>query len=109
MFILDYFKAFKAIGKVKEEINNMEKAKSGVATSEFWLGILGMLVTVGSAAVPFIPASALAWIAGVSAVVPSVYAIMRTIAKQTTTTKDDEFLAKLVEKLAPVIKLEVKE
>jgi len=97
----------KLMDEAKTEVVASDGAKKpGWKTSEFWLSLIGIGATIGAAAVPFIPASALAWIAGVSVVVPSVYAVMRTIAKQTTTTKDDKFLDRLVEKLSPVVKLE---
>ena len=81
------------------------ESKPGWKTSEFWLGLVGILATVGAAATPLVP-GILPWIAGASATIASVYIVARTVAKQTKTVKDDEFLDALAGKLAPLIKLD---
>lgn len=99
--------ASKLMEEAKTEVVVAGEKKAGWKTSEFWLGAIGVVATVGAAVAPMIPASALVWIAGVSTIVPSVYIVARTVAKQTKTTADDEFLAKLAEKLKPVLKLDL--
>lgn len=98
--------ASKLMEEAKTEVVVAGEKKAGWKTSEFWLGVIGVVATVGAAVAPMIPAGALVWIAGVSAIVPSVYIVARTVAKQTKTTADDVFLEKLAEKLKPVIKLD---
>ena len=80
--------------------------KPGWKTSEFWLSVAGVIGTIGAAASSLIPATAFPWLAGVAAIVPTVYAVARTIAKATPTTADDQFLDALATKLAPLIKLD---
>lgn len=118
--VLNPLKWYKAIAQIlrlnKEAKRLMEEAKKEVVvgnevkpgwkTSEFWLGAVGIVATVGAALAPMIPASALVWIASVSAIVPSVFIVARTIAKQTKTPADDAFINALAEKLKPLIKLE---
>lgn len=114
---IKWYKAIAAVLKLKKEAKKlMEEAKvevvvggekkPGWKTSEFWLSAIGLAVTVGAAIAPFMPPAALVYVASAGVLIPSVYAIARTIAKQTKSQSDDEFLNKLVEKLKPVIKLE---
>ena len=98
--------AKKLMEEAKNEVVVEGKAKPGWKTSEFWLGVIGVVSTVGAALAPMLPASALACIASVGVIVPSVYIVARTVAKQTKSTADDVFLDKLAEKLKPVIKLD---
>ena len=107
-----------ALLKIRTEVNKLMSdattvvvvadgaKKPGWKTSEFWLSVAGIVVTIGTAASSFIPAAAFPWLASVAAIVPTVYAVARTIAKATPTTADDQFLDALAAKLTPLIKLD---
>lgn len=109
-----WIKQIRALLKIKSEVKKLMdetkpvegQTKSGWKTTEFWLAVAGGIATVGSAAAPLVPATALPYVAGVSIVLPAVYMLARTVAKLTASPKDDEFLDKLAGKLAPLIKVD---
>jgi hypothetical protein len=105
---MNIFQQIKVAWKIRKEINKLmdETKKPGWKTSEFWLAVVGGLVTIGSAAAPLIPAAAFPYIAGVSVVLPSLYMLARTVAKLTSSPKDDAFLEALAARLAPVVKVD---
>ena len=84
------------------------EAKPGWKTSEFYLHIISILVVIGSAATPLIPAAAFPWLAGAAVFLSTAYTVARTVAKATPTPADDAFLDALAGKLAPLIDLNAK-
>lgn len=90
MSIIDKIKLFFTVSK---ELNKIREAKmkSGWKTTEFWLTVLGALLSVLAMAGSLIPPTLTAQIVGGLIM---VYTIARAIVKFTPSTKDDEVLAK---------------
>jgi hypothetical protein len=79
--------------KLKEAfMNNNNGVKPGWKTSEFWLGIFSIIVTIYSKVQGIIPPELMV---KVIAILSGVYMIARGIAKLTKTTADDELLDKI--------------
>lgn len=89
-----YYRALKGALKVKKEMTNLMEKKPGWKTSEFWLSVISIVLTVFFAVKSLInPAWALTALTAITV----AYQIARTIAKATPSAKDDEFVAKLAE------------
>ena len=81
------------------------EVKAGWKTSEFWFHILGIVVTIASAAAPLIPATAFPFIAVVANLAPMWYSRVRTIAKAVNYTPVVTTLDQLAATVAPLIDL----
>lgn len=91
-----YYDASKGALSAKKEINNLMEKKPGWKSSEFWLSILSIALTVFFAVKSFINPQ---WAVATLTVITVAYQVLRTIAKATPSVKDDEF----VEKVAAIL------
>jgi uncharacterized membrane protein len=84
------------LNKILQEVKEMLK-KGNWFSTEFILNVLTILGSIAAAVVGFIP---VVLVAKGIAILVIVYTVGRSIAKLTTTTKDDE----IVEKIGNIIK-----
>ena len=103
MSIMDYWKAFNGVGKIKKEIKDMEEKKAGWRTSEFWVSVAGIVGIGFSAFGGFIPA---ALAAKIILGMTTAYTVARAVVKVTPSPKDDAFVEAVALKLAGIIKQE---
>lgn len=85
-----WFKAIKAILAAKKEIGKM--SKDGWKTTEFWVNLVIILITLFAGVMGMLPA---ALVAQTMAALAVIYTIARTIVKVTPSSKDDEVVERI--------------
>jgi len=91
------YNQIKALLVIRSEFNKLKeviKMKPGWKTTEFWLVVANVVANIWLAVSGVISPELAAKIIGTAVM---VYTVARAIAKWTPSTKDDEFLDKLVE------------
>ena len=96
--MIKWIKAAMAVMKAKREVSKMNdnKDKAGWKTSEFWLNILSIAITLLAGVQGLIPPTVMATIMGVLA---TVYTISRLVVKLTPSKADDALVDAIGEKL----------
>lgn len=98
-------KALWAVLNAKKEIGKLMEKKDGWKTTEFWVNLIIILLTLLASVMSMIPADVAAKIiAGLAA----VYTIARAIVKVTPSTKDDELVARIGKVLEEKLKIQPK-
>jgi hypothetical protein len=90
---------FEKISLLWQLNKGVSQLKSGFLTSEFWLGIAGLITTIGLA---FWGSLKPEWVASIVVIIPVIYTISRTIVKATASKDDDAIFNKILEKLKPI-------
>ena len=87
-----WFKALKAALAAKKEMGILMEKKDGWKTTEFWVNLLVIAITLFAGVMSFIPAALSAKIvAGLAA----AYTIARTVVKLTPSAADDAAVEKV--------------
>lgn len=105
MKIKEYYILIKGLFAIKKEIKKMNEIKSGIRSSEFWVNLLVIAITLFAGVMSFIPAALAAKIvAGLAA----AYTIARTVVKLTPSAADDAAVEKVGAVLAEKLGIQPK-
>lgn len=103
--MLGQLKALWAVLKAKKELLKLMEIKDGWKTTEFWVNLVIILITLLAGVMSMIPAVTAAKIlAGLAA----LYTVARAVVKVTPSTKDDEIVARIGKELEEKLKIQPK-
>lgn len=94
MNIIEKVKMLFKLKKIFNQAKEVSKMKAGWKTTEFWLAVASVVISLWFTFQGMIPAELALKVMGAVAM---VYQVARTIVKATPSMKDDELLAKIEE------------